>query len=147
MQIRVLHTLDLLFIPEPAQVSGGLAALGDASQSDAVSLLGRLCQAIDLWPLWYTCWTEWKSQRWTYFTHSSMSLCNNKIIRPFWEFPCNEIRAHSTLQHPWAVSCSRTHGGGILLTQQWMVSLATGPSPPLRVASYQLQKIRTSSGV
>lgn len=49
-----LHTFDLLFIPEPAQVSGGLAALGDAGQSDVVSLHGGLCQAIDLWLLWHT---------------------------------------------------------------------------------------------
>lgn len=50
----MLHTFDLLFIPEPAQVSGGLAALSDAGQGDVVALQGRLRQAIDLWLLWYT---------------------------------------------------------------------------------------------
>lgn len=64
MQKQMLHTFDLLFIPEPAQVSGGLAALSDAGQGDVVALQGRLRQAIDLWLLWYTYWMEWKSQRW-----------------------------------------------------------------------------------
>lgn len=59
----MLHTFDLLFIPEPAQVGSGLATLGDAGQSDVVSLLGRLCQAIDLWLLWYTFMLERKSQQ------------------------------------------------------------------------------------
>lgn len=44
----MLHTFDLLFVPEPAQVGGGLAALSDAGQSDVVSLQGGLRQAIDL---------------------------------------------------------------------------------------------------
>lgn len=54
MQIQMLHTFDLLLIPEPAQVGGRLAALSDAGQSDVVSLHGRLRQAIDLWFLWHT---------------------------------------------------------------------------------------------
>lgn len=54
VQTQMLHTFDLLFIPEPAQVGGRLAALSDAGQSDVVSLHGRLCQAIDLWLLWDT---------------------------------------------------------------------------------------------
>lgn len=60
----MLHTFDLLFIPEPAQVSGGLAALSDAGQSDVVSLHGGLRQAIDLRLLRYTYRMGWKSQRW-----------------------------------------------------------------------------------
>ena len=54
MQKQVFHTFDLLLIPEPAQVRGGLAALSHAGQSDVVSLHGRLRQAIDLWLLWHT---------------------------------------------------------------------------------------------
>lgn len=50
----MLPTFDLLLIPEPAQISGRLAALSDAGQGDVVTLHGRLCQAIDLWLLWYT---------------------------------------------------------------------------------------------
>ncbi len=50
----MLHTFDLLLIPEPAEVGSGLAALGDAGQSDVVSLHGGLRQAIDLWLLWHT---------------------------------------------------------------------------------------------
>lgn len=59
----MVHTFDLLFVPEPAQVSSRLAALGDAGQGDVVPLLGRLCQAINLWLLWYTCVLERKSQQ------------------------------------------------------------------------------------
>lgn len=51
--MALLHTFDLLFIPEPAQVSGRLAALSDAGQSDIVSLHGRVHQPIDLWLLWH----------------------------------------------------------------------------------------------
>ena len=49
--MQMLLTFDLLFIPEPAQVGGGLAALGHAGQSDLVSLQGGLRQAVDLWLL------------------------------------------------------------------------------------------------
>ena len=59
MKIQMLHTFNLLLIPEPAQVGGGLAALSHAGQSDVVSLHGRLCQAIDLRLLWHT----WKMER------------------------------------------------------------------------------------
>ena len=48
MQIQMLHTFDLLLIPEPAQVGGGLAAMSHAGQSDVVALHGGLRQAIDL---------------------------------------------------------------------------------------------------
>lgn len=147
MQIQILLTFDLLFIPEPAQVSGRLAALGHAGQGDVVSLLGRLCQAIDLWLLRYTCRKERKSQQWNYFTRSGVSLCNSNIIMPYWRLSssspsCREIRARSTQQHPW-----ERHQRGMSLTHGWMVSLATGPSPPLTAASHQLQNTRTSSGV
>ncbi len=54
MQVRALHTFDLLLVPEPAQVGGGLAALSDAGQSDVVSLHGGLRQAINLWLLRHT---------------------------------------------------------------------------------------------
>lgn len=65
IQIQMLLTFDLLFIPEPAQVGGGLAALGHAGQSDLVSLQGGLRQAVDLWLLRDTWRVEmWKSQRW-----------------------------------------------------------------------------------
>lgn len=50
----MLRTFDLLLVPEPAQVGGGLAALSDAGQSDLVSLQGGFCQAINLWLLWHT---------------------------------------------------------------------------------------------
>lgn len=48
MHIQMLHTFDLLLIPEPAQVGGGLAAMSHAGQSDVVALHGGLRQAIDL---------------------------------------------------------------------------------------------------
>lgn len=54
LQIQMLHTFDLLFIPKPAQVGSGLAAVSHAGQSDVVSLHGRFRQAIDLWLLRHT---------------------------------------------------------------------------------------------
>lgn len=47
-------TFDLLLVPEPAEVGGGLAALGHAGQSDVVALDGGFRQAVDLRPLWDT---------------------------------------------------------------------------------------------
>jgi len=54
MEMQMSHTFDFLFIPEPTQVGGGLAALSDAGQSDVVPLHGGICQAIDLWLLRHT---------------------------------------------------------------------------------------------
>lgn len=51
---RRLRTFDLLLVPEPAQVGGGLAALSDAGQGDVVPLQGRIQQAVDLRLLWHS---------------------------------------------------------------------------------------------
>lgn len=50
----LLRTFNLLLVPEPAQVGGRLAPLGDTGQGDVVSLQGRIRQAVDLRLLWHT---------------------------------------------------------------------------------------------
>lgn len=64
------RTFDLLLVPEPAQVGGRLAALGDAGQSDVVSLHGGLRQPIDLWLLWHAWKAEQRSQ-WLANSHTA----------------------------------------------------------------------------
>lgn len=133
-----LHTFDLLFIPEPAQVSGGLAALGDAGQSDVVSLHGGLCQAIDLWLLWHT-WRMENGDHSDGRTNSCAAGCHYTTIilvclignHPPPNFPtCREIREQTTEIHQ-AATCSTVHHRRFVLAHGWVdfFFLTTGSFP------------------
>ena len=92
---KSIRTFDLLLVPEPAQVGGGLAALSDAGQSDVVSLQGGLRKAIDLRLLGHTYRTEWRITARELMTQLYV---NNSVIVPYWKIfssssvSCREIK-------------------------------------------------------